>query len=135
MPTRTFPGRYECLAEIEEFVYQIIVKVGFSAAQVYEIRLAVDEACTNIIEHGYGGEGLGDITCTCESTGDSVTIIVKDWGSRFEPDEIPEPDYAVPLEELQSRGTGLYLMRKLMDEVDFKFSDRDGNTLTMKKSK
>ena len=97
--------------------------------------MAVDEACANIIEHGYGGEGRGDILCSCDSTDEGITIVIKDWGQRFAPDEVPEPDYDVPLEKLQSRGAGLFLMSKLMDDVDFEFGDSDGNTLIMTKRK
>ncbi|MBL6983646.1 MAG: ATP-binding protein, partial [Anaerolineales bacterium] len=103
-------------------------------AQVYSVQLAVDEACTNIIEHGYGGEGRGDIVCSCDPTEEGILIVIKDWGQHFSPDEIAEPDFDVPLEKLQSRGAGLFLMRKVMDEIDFKF-DAEGNTLTMKKRK
>jgi len=135
MPTKTFPGRFENLAQISDFVTQIAKEAGFDSRQVYAVQLAVDEACTNIIEHGYGCEGQGDIVCSCDSTAEGIIIIIKDWGKRFDPEEIPEPDYDVPLEKLQYRGAGLFLMNKLMDEVDFKFGDSDGNTLTLKKHK
>ncbi|MBL7161315.1 MAG: ATP-binding protein [Anaerolineales bacterium] len=135
MPTRTFPGQYQYLAEIGDFVTQIAKEAGFDSDQVYAVQLAVDEACANIIEHGYGGEGRGDILCSCDSTDEGITIVIKDWGQRFAPDEVPEPDYDVPLEKLQSRGAGLFLMSKLMDDVDFEFGDSDGNTLIMTKRK
>jgi serine/threonine-protein kinase RsbW len=135
MLTRIFPGRYESLAEIEDFISQIIAEVGFSPAQVYEIRLAIDEACTNIIEHGYGDEGIGEIVCSGESTEEGVTIIIKDWGKKFDPDQIADPDFDVDLEDLQTRGAGLFLMKNLMDEVNFDFDNSDGNTLIMTKRK
>ncbi len=135
MPTRKFPGRYQHLAAIGDFVAEIAKEAGFDSAQVYSVQLAVDEACTNIIEHGYGGEGMGEIQCSCDPTDDGMVIVIKDWGGKFDPNEIPDPDYDVPLEELQSRGAGLFLMRKVMDEVDFEFDLKKGNTLTMIKHK
>ncbi len=135
MPTRKFPGQYENLAKIGKFVTKIAKEAGFDSAQVYSVQLAVDEACTNIIEHGYGGEGRGDIVCSCDPTDEGILIVIKDWGQQFSPDDVAEPDYDVPLEKLQSRGAGLFLMNKIMDEVDFKFDKSDGNTLTMKKCK
>jgi len=135
MPTRKFPGRFQHLAEIGDFVSKIAKEAGFDSAQVYSVQLAVDEACTNIIEHGYGGEGRGDILCSCDSTDEGIIIVIKDWGGQFAPGEIPDPDYDVPLEDLQSRGAGLFLMRKVMDEVDFKFDQKEGNILIMKKRK
>ncbi len=135
MPTRKFPGQYENLAKIGEFVSEIAKEAGFDSAQVYSVQLAVDEACTNIIEHGYGGEGRGDILCSCDTTDDGIIIVIKDWGQQFEPDEIADPNFEVPLEELQSRGAGMFLMKKIMDEVKYKFDKFKGNTLTMKKRK
>ena len=135
MPTRRFPGRYESLAKIGDFVLAVAQKLGFSPAQLYAVQLAVDEACTNIIEHGYGGEGRGEIECVCNSSEGSLTVTLRDWGAQFNPDQVPEPDYDRPLEELRPRGAGLFLMRKMMDEVDFKFGTARGNELTMTKFK
>ena len=133
MTTRTFSGRYKSLAEIDDFITQIIADLGFSSGQVYDIRLALDEACTNIIEHGYGGEGKGDIQCSVESTEEGVKVILKDWGKKFDPDQIPKPDLNVELEDLKIRGLGLYLMKNLMDKIGYCIDDGDGNTLVMMK--
>jgi serine/threonine-protein kinase RsbW len=135
MPTRTFPGRYKSLAKIDDFISQIISDLGFSSDQVYDIRLALDEACTNIIEHGYGGEGKGDIRCSVENTEEGIKIILKDWGKKFDPDQIPKPDLNVELEDLKIRGLGLYLMKNLMDKIGYCIDDGDGNTFVMTKRK
>jgi serine/threonine-protein kinase RsbW len=64
-----------------------------------------------------------------------MTITLQDRGKTFEPDYVPEPDFDVPLEELQTRGAGLFFMRKLMDEVRFDFDPQKGNVLVMVKRK
>ncbi len=135
MPTQTYPGRYASLAKISEFVAKSAAKAGFDNKEVYAVKLAVDEACTNIIEHGYGGEGKGKIRCTCDVTSGQIKITLRDWGKSFDPDHVPEPDFDVPLEDLQSRGAGLFFMRKMMDEVHFDFHKRKGNILVMIKRK
>ena len=135
MPTRTFSGRYKNLAKIAKFVTDVAKKAGFEPSQVYSLELAVDEACTNIIEHGYGGEGRGKIVCACDVSQRGLTITLKDWGQSFDPAAIPAPKYNVPLEKLQQRGAGLYLMKKVMDRVDYQFDDKHGNQLTMFKKK
>jgi len=135
MPTKTFPGRYSSLAEISEFVAQAAEDAGFESKEVYAVKLAVDEACTNIIEHGYGGEGIGKIECSCNIDPDALTIKLRDWGAAFDPKCIPKPDFNVPLEDLEPRGAGLYFMRELMDEVRFVFCNKKGNLLEMVKKK
>jgi serine/threonine-protein kinase RsbW len=97
--------------------------------------MAVDEACTNIIEHAYGGEGRGDIECTCQIESDRLIVRLCDHGRPFDPSSVPEPDINASLEERTEGGLGLFLIRKLMDEVHFEFTAESGNVLTMVKWK
>jgi serine/threonine-protein kinase RsbW len=133
MPTKTFPGRYTSLAGISEFVTQAAQEAGFDSKGVYAVKLAVDEACTNIIEHAYGGEGVGKIECSYDIGLDSLTIELRDWGKAFSPEHVPEPNFNVPLDKLKMGGAGLFFIQKLMDEVRFKFNEKKGNKLVMVK--
>jgi serine/threonine-protein kinase RsbW len=132
MTTAIFPGSYKSLHPIREFVVKAATQAGFDEAGVYAVELAVDEACSNIIEHAYRGESKGEIFCTHQIREDSLVIVLKDHGQRFDPDSIPEPNFSPHLEDLKAGGAGLFLMRKMMDEVRFEF-DENGNTLTMVK--
>ena len=131
MPTAKFPARFESLEKISQFVVEAAKEAGFDESAIYAIELAVDEACSNIIEHAYGGEGRGDIRCTYQIANNNLKIILRDQGRPFNPNSIAEPNFGAPLEELKPRGAGLFLMRKLMDEVDFEFEAGSGNVLTM----
>jgi len=135
MSTTTFPGRYKSLARISEFVSQYAQEAGLDETAIYTVLVAVDEACTNIIEHAYGGEGRGDIQCACDVKDDSLTITLRDWGDPFDPASVPEPDFNVPLQELQLRGVGLVLMKKIMDEIIFSPTPDGENVLIMIKRK
>lgn len=131
----TFPGRYDNLAKICKFVVQAAEEAGLSDSAVYSVELAVDEACTNIIEHAYGGEDRGDIQCICKITEKGLTVILEDQGQSFDPAKVPKPNMKARLKDLKSRGAGLFLIRKMMDEVDFEFTKEKGNRLTMVKHK
>lgn len=132
---KTFPGLFKSLAEVSEFVRKAAERGGFSEIEVYEVQLAVDEAFSNIIEHAYGGEGQGDIECICLDTKGEIKIVLHDWGKAFDPGKVPEPDFSLPIEELNSGGAGLILMNKIMDKTEFKFSKDEGNYLVMTKKK
>lgn len=132
---RIFPGRFDSLPRISEFVVGAAGTAGLSDEAVYAVEMAVDEACTNIIEHAYGGEGRGDIECTCQIKHGKLTITLRDHGYPFDPSSVPEPDVNAALEERQEGGLGLYLIQKLMDEVQFEFTSDSGNVLTMVKGK
>lgn len=133
--TVIFPGRFDSLAKIARFVVYAAEAAGLSRDAIYAVEMAVDEACTNIIQHAYGGEGRGDIECTCRINHSGLTVTLRDYGRPFDPERVPEPDIHTSLEERKEGGLGLYLIRKLMDEVHFEFVPDSGNVLTMVKRK
>jgi serine/threonine-protein kinase RsbW len=135
MTSKIFPGEFSFLAKISEFIAEHAKAVGLSEEATYAVQLAVDEACSNIIEHAYGGEGLGDIEVTCNQLEDGLEVVLRDKGGKFNPDEVSELEIGVPLEELGNRGAGVYLMNKLMDEVRYEFTKDKGTTLKMMKKK
>jgi len=135
MPTATFPGRFDQLERISQFVEQSAIEAGLNDRAIYAVQSAVDEACTNIIQHAYGGEGNGEIKCSCVIDEDSLTVILHDQGKSFNPEQIPEPNLNVELEDVKIGGLGLFFIHKLMDEVHFEFNPSTGNTLTMVKRK
>lgn len=127
----TFPGRFESLAEIGDFVTRAAEAAGFDARGVYAVQLAVDEACSNIIQHAYGGQDRGVIDCTCRVLPEALVIVLKDHGRPFDPEAVPAPDLKASLEERQGGNLGLYFMRELMDEVHFDRTSDAFNVLTM----
>lgn len=118
------------LATIRDFVAKVGHELGLDKRVVYDLQLAIDEACTNVVEHGYGGRG-GEIEIGVEAAKDGVGVIVRDWGATFNPQAVPEPDVTAPLEQRRLGGLGLFLMRQVMDDVHFEFGAENGNTLTM----
>jgi anti-sigma regulatory factor (Ser/Thr protein kinase) len=135
MVRQEFPGFFNSLSSISDFIVEQANAAGFDENETYQVQLALDEACTNIIEHGYGGEGRGSIIIEAQPTKSGLEIKVEDSANAFDPDAIPEPRIGVPLEELGSRGAGVYLMKKIMDEVEFEFLPGGGTVLKMVKNK
>lgn len=115
---------------IADFVKKAVQKANLDAQDIFAVQMAVDEACTNVIEHAYAGEP-GDIYLTCEAKPGECIITIRDNGRPFNPEAIPPPDLDSNLEERHIGGLGLYFMRKLMDEVHFSFDPEKGNQLVM----
>jgi serine/threonine-protein kinase RsbW len=128
-----FPGRYENLEKICDLVTEQATRAGFDDSAVYAIQTAVDEACSNIIEHAYQGEGRGLIDVTISNETGCLTIRLIDQGLPFNPDSIPEPDIHASLDQRDNHGLGMFFMHKLMDRINFEFSPDTGNILTMVK--
>ncbi len=131
--THTFPGRFASLSEISAFVTRAAREAGLDEDAICAVQLAVDEACSNIIEHAYGGEDIGEIECTCRVDTDELTIILRDRGRPFDPTLVPQPDPNPDIRHCAVGGLGLHFMRKMMDEVRFEFTPDAGNILTMVK--
>jgi len=102
-------------------------------AGVFEVQTAVDEACTNIIKYAYSEEG-GVITITCESQDNDFVVTIRDNGKPFDPSSVPPPDLEADLDKRRIGGLGIYLMKKLMDDVSYSFDARKGNILVMRKT-
>ncbi len=134
MPTTTFPARFEYLDEIRDFVAEVAQQGGFSEKEVYSLQLAADEAASNIIEHAYEGVTDGSIEIDCDMQGNSIVIIMRDDGASFDPSKVKQPNVKADLSERQIGGLGIYLMRKIMDEVHYESTGKT-NTLTMIKRK
>ncbi len=136
----TVPGRYDQIQKIVAFVTQGAREAGLDEDAIFHVELCCDEACTNIIEHAYGGEDVGMIRVRYELLADAFKMIIQDNGRPFDPDQVPPPSLpTVPansaadstLSQPQIGGLGLHFMRKLMDEVQFSFNAGGENTLIM----
>ncbi len=134
MQSVQYPAKFEYLDEIRDFVGAIARDHGFSDRDVYNIQLAADEAASNIIEHAYEGVSDGVLDMTCGVWDDVITIIMVDHGESFDPSTIPLPDLKADLSERKIGGLGIFLMRKLMDDVHYSV-EKHGNVLTMSKRK
>src|SRR5215207_5359453 len=135
MQSVRFAAQFKFLDEIRDFVGDIARGGGFDEKDVYNIQLATDEAASNIIEHAYEGvtDGVLDLSCGMEK--DAIRIILIDYGDPFDPSIIPVPDLKADLSERKIGGLGIFLMRKLMDEVHYESRKDKSNVLTMIKRK
>lgn len=134
----TVRGRYTEIRQVCEFVSEGAARAGFDEDAIFQVQLACDEACTNIIEHTYREEDVGDITVSWEIEGKAFVITITDNGEQFNPRDIPPaPIPLSPLDEdefeIKEGGLGVYFMRKLMDSVNYSYKKGNGNILTMKK--
>lgn len=135
MQSAQFIAQFQYLDEIRDFVGKIARDNGFTDKEIYNIQLAADEAASNIIEHAYEGVKDGVLNVSCGVRNDVITIIMIDYGEPFDPSAVPLPDLKADLSERKIGGLGIFLMRKLMDEVHYETRRDKSNVLTMSKQK
>ena len=104
---------------------------GFSPDEILDTQLAVEEVITNIIIHGYKEPG-GKIHLSCRITRNLVEIRICDAAPPFNPLSIPEPELEGSVDERGIGGLGIYLLRKVMDDISYRY-ENGNNILTMVK--
>ena len=125
-------AEFESLASFRELIDATCTgRAGLDENTVYDLKLAVDEACTNIITHGYAGKNPGSILLTMNVSENQIAITITDFGHQFEPVEGLAPDVQAGLEEDRlAGGFGLYFIYQTMDKVQYETTE-DGNRLTL----
>ena len=103
---------------------------GVTDEILYDIQLAVDEACTNIISHGYADLDPGSIILDLDIDPDKIIITLTDFGHAFEPSSAPVPDVDAPIEERELGGFGLFFIQQSVDEMNYQVTE-DGNKMTL----
>lgn len=128
----TRAAELETLAAFREFIAIACEDQEVDADTAFSLRLAVDEACTNIIQHGYAGMDPGSIILDLRFESDKVVVDLTDFGRAFEPAEPERPDLTAPAEERKEGGLGLFLIYETMDRIDYRVV-AEGNILTFTK--
>jgi serine/threonine-protein kinase RsbW len=121
----------ETLEAIQAFVLEGCRLAGADESAAFDLRLAVDEACTNVATHGYAGRAPGPIAVVFESDGTRVRVAITDRGAAFRPERVEAPDLAAAAEERPLGGLGWHLIRQVMDEIEYHSSDDSGNRLVL----
>jgi serine/threonine-protein kinase RsbW len=115
----TIQSQTDNLMLVRDFVSDAARNFGFSDEEISKIALAVDEACTNIIKHAYNFDPTKDIMISIVTNGGKFVVMIRDKGKWFNPENIPMPNMHEYLTQFKVGGLGMYLMKKLMDEVEY----------------
>jgi anti-sigma regulatory factor (Ser/Thr protein kinase) len=132
--TVSLPSDVNYLDIARTFVAEIAGKVGLNGSEIHDLQLAVTEAVTNVIEHAYEGDSDQRIELAIEKDGECFIVAITDSGSvRFDPTSKPDPDMKEYMSQCRIGGLGLFLMRKLMDEVEYTSDDNHNRVRLVKK--
>ena len=131
---KTVNASTQNLSDIRKFVSKHALKHGFSSEQIADIRLAVDEATTNIIKHAYKNDHNQELTIHLEFDDEKLSVTLTDQGIAFDLKKYKSPDIKKQIEKKRRGGMGIHLMKSLMDEVSYKVKNQK-NVLRMSKNR
>ena len=117
------------LSRVRNFVSTQAKKHGFTDNQINDIRLAVDEACTNVIKHAYSFDESKEFSVDLEFDNSALSIEITDFGIGFNPSKYEAPNLQKRIKQKKRGGMGIFLIQNLMDELTY---DSDGSKNVIK---
>jgi anti-sigma regulatory factor (Ser/Thr protein kinase) len=132
VPAMRAEASLDTLQAFRAFVDRVGAREGLDPAVLADLKLVVDEAITNIVVHGYGGDG-GAVELLIEREGGDIVVRIRDQAPPFDPDGFADPELDTALASRQPGGMGIFLMRQMMDEVKFRPLPGEGNELKLVK--
>ena len=126
-------ARREHLGDLLAFVDHACARAGVAHEVLFDVRLAVEEVVTNVIDHGYAGMPTGPVTVRFHHDPRQIVVTVEDLARPFDPSRLAQPDVTAPLEQRAIGGLGWHLVHQVMDEVRHAQGDTHGNRVTLVK--
>ena len=121
------------IARLGEFIEEFAAEAGIGHKEQLDINLAVEEVATNCVLYSYPEGAKGTVEITARKTPERYIFIIKDTGKPFDPTAAPEADLKRNSQERRKGGLGIFLVRKVMDTINYEYSGRD-NILTLTKN-
>jgi signal transduction histidine kinase len=126
---------HESLHDLMQAVQDICEQAALAVQDIEDFRVAIEEACVNIIHYAYAGRMTGSIDLDVSWSNDmgvpAIVCSLRDQGLRFNPLEHPLPDINLPAEERDIGGLGILLIRQMSDRTVWTYDADLGNCLTL----
>ena len=121
------PNDVQEVPQLAAFVDEVCEQLGFDMSATMQMNLALEEAVVNVMNYAYPSGTKGEVFIEAEAEADTLMFTIVDSGIAFDPTEKDEVDTTLSAEERQIGGLGIYLVRQLMDDVEYE--RRDGRNI------
>jgi len=133
----TVPCDTTYLSKVRIAVLEMAGEGLFTPVKANLIALAVDEAVANIMEHAYPDEFVQsggkrkDIDVILDATPERFEVLIRDRGVTFDPRDVPDVDMQQHVKAGRKGGLGIFLIRRIMDEIHYHYKQGSHNELQM----
>lgn len=134
MKSLAIPAEKARLSEVLDFVLDYAKQLGFEKKELFQLKVCTEEIFVNVASYAYAPD-TGTITVTAQGSADplSITLSFIDSGTPFDPLAKPDPAKNRPFSQAKKGGLGIFITKKLMDEVGYVYED-GRNILTIRKT-
>lgn len=101
------------------FIEGVGREAGITEEELMSLQLAMEEAVVNIMQYAYEPGKRGDIEISAECEANTLLFNIEDCGAPFDPTDIPDADTTLAAEEREIGGLGIYIIRQIMDKVEY----------------
>ena len=132
---KVFPAKNNQIPILRDFIFNTIKVREVDEISCEDILLCCDEAGTNIVMHSYKDTTLKNPTfeCSIKFTDDTLEILLRDQGKKFLRENVPKPSLEANLRGERRGGFGVFIMEKLMDQVEYRYVNGFNETIMRKK--
>lgn len=134
MKTRrlVLPNDIETIPQLNEFIDSVAEEVGLEMSLTMSLNLALEEAVVNVMEYAYPEGQKGNVEIEVTADQQWMTFVITDTGIAFDPTTKEDADTTLSAEERPIGGLGIFMVRQLMDVIEYKRKDNK-NVLTLRK--
>ena len=133
----TVPAQIAEFPRVSEFIENQAQQAGLDPKEITQLLIAAEEAYVNIAHYAYAdaAPGQAEIYCEALSDGTGIAVSFRDNGQPFNPLANSEPEINAPLQEREIGGLGIFMIKKMMDDVSYCYQDGKNQLTLVKKKK
>ena len=120
------------ISKLATFIGELSEELDLTPELNFNLNLVLEEAVSNVILYAYGKEEQKDISLVAYSSDDNLVFVLTDSGTEFDPTKVPDADITLSAEEREIGGLGIFLIRQIMNTVEYQRIDGK-NVLTLGK--
>ena len=120
------------ISKLAVFIDELGEEMNLTPELIFNLNLVLEEAVSNVILYAYGEEKHKEISLMANMSDGNLVFLLTDSGKEFDPTKVPDADITLSAEEREIGGLGIFLIRQIMDKVDYQRIG-EKNVLTMRK--
>ena len=130
----TLEARQENVRTLTEMVDAELEKLDCPMKAQMQIELAIDEIFTNIVSYAYGsGTGTATVQMSYDAGTGEVSLVFMDSGVPYDPLKKNDPDVSLSADEREIGGLGIFLTKKMIDDISYEYKNGQNILTIMKK--
>lgn len=120
------------ISKLAIFIEELGEELGLTPDLVFNLNLVLEEAVSNVILYAYPKEEQQELSLSASISNNNLVFVLTDSGKEFDPTQAPDADITLSAEERQIGGLGIFLIRQIMNQVEYQRIDGK-NVLTLGK--